>query len=99
MKHLSIMVLCSLLLPACATSQWTRPGTSEQEVAQDKYECRMQTAFVPDMPIYPSPPPYPGNKVSAGVTGFADGFNLGRAMSRPSPEKLFSLCMRGRGYR
>ncbi len=47
-KYLVLTIVILLTLCACAQVYWEKPGVSEQEYAQDRYECekdRRQSYF------------------------------------------------------
>ena len=78
-----------LLLGACTPPPtptiWSKPGASDDDVAQDSARCRLVArGFVPE-----SPAPYPG---AIGPSAFAgEGVNLRR-------ERFFGECMLQKGY-
>jgi hypothetical protein len=89
----------AFVLFGCAP-KFTRPeGVTEQQQAQDEYECAMAVRD-PAPQVVVTPPPtysYPYGQPPRQVPdGTASGYALGRGIHVRS---LYKACMRARGYR
>jgi hypothetical protein len=64
MRSIVLIGLFSLLLVACATGRWCKPGATEADFNRDKYECEYQSQMM---------------GLSATSTGYKPGASRGAA--------------------
>lgn len=89
------IILLATLLSGCASS-WSKPNSSDQEFARDKYECQRDSRSA----TYSVPVPYPAGGHYSPYT--ADGramSNLGATITGVGLGLgVFSDCMVARGW-
>jgi hypothetical protein len=89
MKSLIPLIITPLALAGCAALNvgWYKPGMSQQEFAQDRYECMASSQMqVSGAAVNGSATPYYGQ-----VNGAASSYTT-------TNNPLFSACMQARGY-
>jgi len=100
MRSFFLCALSLFLITACAR-QWVRAGATQQEFSKDFYECRLQSAYIPDLPpsnLYLTPANPYDSPAGAFLKGYTDGRAYGKALQRPSAGEILRLCMEARGY-
>lgn len=81
-----------LLLAGCA-STWTKPGASEQDVAQARYECLQEARYLiprQDLELENS-----GDASNSATQGMAVGLSQAHFMT---DGKIMDACMAARGF-
>ena len=89
------IIVLAVLLSGCA-SLWSKPNSSDQEFARDRYECERDSRSVASS--VPVPYPAGGHYSPYTAEGRAMG-NLGATLERVGLElSVFSDCMVARGW-
>jgi hypothetical protein len=90
--RVALLVGFVVLLAACAQQiVWVKPGVTQTEFLRDEYECRHAVAMIPPRPAAEA------GKRGGFFGGLAEGLQAGEEEERA--ERLYLLCMMGRGYR
>lgn len=103
MRHrYAVTILAALLLGACATPQWHRPGMTPEQFAQDDQECDAIVAqMYPAKPTGGSPLAY---ETDCATYGHQNSCATGPGVLMATPSRLTAKnkakqeCLQARGY-
>jgi hypothetical protein len=103
MRHrYAVTILATLLLGACATPQWHRPGMTPEQFAQDDQECDAIVAqMYPAKPTGGSPLAY---ETDCATYGHQNSCATGPGVLMATPSRLTAKnkakqeCLQARGY-